>query len=482
VTALAEHALEPTLDLRQSRLRASVTAHAGEAATWLAAAWWLIVVTRHWAGREAGVVSIGALLLLPAVVLARPWRWLPTPALYLAGAVSIAALAVALSAPTGWSGAPVAAAYVCAAWLAVCVAAVGRRAPDAVARLSVLVSIAALVEFAEAWLPWWGSEDPTRPLLGTFYWHDPFAAFLLPGAALALWQWNVGTRLVRLVGGLTLCLGAIGIVYSTSRATLACLGMALLLTVAIGLGDSGRLRWLLRSGGGLVLAAAATYFVAGPPFFPHHQAAVAGIQQRAAGQSLGQNGGYRLEFWREALNLFTRHPWSGGGYHSLATESAGRVPHGWAISPFAHSGYLQPLADGGLLLAVPFLLACAGVAWLVVTSLVSAVRSRSTRTLGVALAVAVAAVMTHSAVDFDWTYAANLALFGLLAGLLFAARPVTKTSRTAGQPRRAAVGFVTAVAAVTLVLSAIGARHGDLRENLSPHGASAVQAASQSGR
>lgn len=452
------------------------------------AAWWLLAVTRGWAGRDPKVVSVGALLVALSVVLARPSRVLPPAVTAVTILGSAGALAVAVFSPTGWAGVSVGASYVCALWLATAVAATIRRRPAALETLAALVVVAGCVEYAEGWLPWWGGGNPGHPMIGTFYWHDPFAAFLLPAALLGLWLWIWRRRVPALLGllGFTLC--STGVLYSTSRAALGCLVIGAVATLAMALAGSERLRATGRGIGAVAVAAAASYLVAGPPFFSHRVTAAGAIQGRTAGQSLGQNGGYRLQFWHEALSAFGRHPVTGGGYHSLASESVGHVPSGWAISPFAHNGFLQPLADGGLLLGLPFLLACTAVALVTLRLLMTAARRRTPSLAGFGVPLALGLVMVHSAVDFDWTYAADLALFGILAGAavgasLAAGRSPAPGPSSASAPspapadevtarRRAAAGVLAAV--LLLCVSAWAARNGDLHESLPLRHAAAV--------
>src|SRR5690349_7681735 len=122
---------------------ALIRRYAGLAATMIATAWWLIEVTRSWAGRDAPSVTVGAALLAVAVLLVRPDRVLPRLAVYLATAVSVAAFVVPLTAPTEWRGAPDGAIYACGAWLAVTVAAVMVDRSEALPLLTILVAVSA---------------------------------------------------------------------------------------------------------------------------------------------------------------------------------------------------------------------------------------------------------------------------------------------------------------------------------------------------
>ena len=107
-----------------------VTRNAAPAVAVIAAAWWLVEVTRAWAGRDRPSVTVGAILIAVALVLVRPDRVLPRTVIALAAAISVGAFVVPLTADTGWAGSPDAAIYVCGAWLAVLVAAVVKSRPS----------------------------------------------------------------------------------------------------------------------------------------------------------------------------------------------------------------------------------------------------------------------------------------------------------------------------------------------------------------
>lgn len=397
---------------------AAVSRNAGPAAAVVALVWWLVEVTRSWAGRDAPSVTVGAILLAVAVVLVRPDRVLPWQPIALAAAISAGAFVVPLTADTGWAGAPDAAIYACGAWLAIIVASVVVARPDLTTLLLVLVSASAAIEFMSGWDAWWGGEDPSRPMLGTFFWHNPYAAFLIPGGlvGLALWIWR--NRLFALLGLLCFVFATIGVVYSTSRASFAAYVIGLVLVIATASVDEQRWRSLRQLALALVVAAGATFFVGGPPFFPHRASPLAAEHTRTAGESLGQNGGYRLDFWREALIVFRHHPLSGGGFKSLVSQSSGHVPDSWPLSPYAHNGYLQALGEGGLVLGVPFLLAALAVAYLCLRTLTRGIVQRRVPVEQVVVAIALACVMLHSGVDFDWTYAADFGMAAVLAGFV----------------------------------------------------------------
>jgi hypothetical protein len=429
-----------------------------------ACAWWLVLAPRLEGGRGAGAVTGGAILIALATLAIQPHRFVPPAAIWLALAVSAGALGVALTSHTGWAGATTAASYVCVAWLLVAVAAAAVRDARVPNLVLLLLVAGVLVEIAESWFPWWGGSDAGQPLFGTFYWWDPFAAFLLAGTVIGLSFWLRRSGPFAAFGLVACMLGTIGIVYSTSRAAGACFALAVVVVCAlhcVGHGLAGLRRVLVA----LAATAFAVWAIAGPPFFPHRVLPFATTASRTVGQSLSQNGGYRVDFWREALGVFHRHPLVGGGYHSLATASIGHVPVAWPLSPLAHNGYLQALSDGGLLLGVPFLLAALVVAWWVVSGLVSAARRRDFSTAALVVPLCLGALLAHSAVDFDWSYSADFALVAILGGLVAATRWSTPPADAKARGSRLVAAAVLAGVALTGV-AAGAAWSGDLRQSL----------------
>lgn len=434
----------------------------------LALAWWLIAGARATGGRGPYVVTIGLGLTLAAVVAPNGVRRAPRAIVWGAVWMSVAAVLVALTAPTGWAGAANAADYVGMAWLAVAIA--GARAGDAqgdVGRLvCVVAAVAVAVEFAEGWLAWWGGRNPAAPMLGTFYWHDPFAAFMAAGALLSLALWLTERGPIAMLGMLGFALGSTGVVFSTSRAAQAMFGLCLLAGVAA-IVTVARSLWRRALAAGAV-AAAVSLLISGPPFFPHWQWFGAGTAARGSAQSLAQNGGYRLQFWHEALSLFARHPLTGGGFHSLATLTIGHVPAGWALSPLAHNGYLQALSDGGLVLGIPVAVGAALAALLALRSLWSALRGRSLSPQRFGVPLAVLFLLGHSFVDFDWSYPVVMVLTGALAATLVRPLPATESEPGSGRARNWTWSIAAAAlfAVAVVVPTGLSAWHGDLQLSL----------------
>src|SRR5664279_1254735 len=154
-----------------------------------------------------------------ALIAAKPWQELRVGVLALAAAVGLAALAVCLVTPPGFFGATRAAAYGLAAATFVAVASYARSLRRAYV-IATIVAFAGAVQFYWSFLAWWGGQQQSVPMVGTFYWHNQFGAFLLAPALLGLalivrhrtpWYW---------AGWIVAPLSIAGIVYSSSRGSM----------------------------------------------------------------------------------------------------------------------------------------------------------------------------------------------------------------------------------------------------------------------
>ncbi|MDQ1727771.1 MAG: hypothetical protein QOK14_1816, partial [Frankiaceae bacterium] len=119
-----------------------------------------------------------------------------------------------------------------------------------------------------------------------------------------------------------------------------------------------------------------------------------------------------------------------------------------------HSGYLQPLNDGGLLLGLPFLLACV----LVVLGLLRRLgRAAWTAENGLVSLVATGSLVlaAHSALDFDWTYPSLMAMNALLAAVALSWSSPRGGTRQASNRSSVPAFAVLAAAAVLLAIPAV---------------------------
>ncbi|HTY72448.1 MAG TPA: O-antigen ligase family protein [Actinomycetes bacterium] len=406
--------------------------------------WWGSGLVHGGGGRDAGVLAVGLVLLGVALAVVRPWRVLPTWALALAAWVSAAALVVVPVAGVGRAGAVAAGTYVLSAGLAVLVAAWARSRVRMHA-LAAGVCLAGLVEFGLGFEAWWGGGGSAPgPMVGTFYWWNPYAAYLVAPALLGLALVLAGRRPWRAAGWLATPFAVSGVVFSSSRASLAVLLVGWVVVAALQIASADRPARRARRAGLLTLVCAlAPWLLTSPLFFPGGASPLgATVARQSAGQSVALDGGYRLTFWHEAWSAFRQHPVSGTGYGRLL---AGYVPKpDVPASPFAHNGLLQAAAEGGLVLAVPT------AAALLCAVLVCLLRlRRPARWDGVPAAAAVAALglLAHGLVDFDWTFPAVAGSLGMLVGMA-GARPASTSPARGG--RLAVTAGVALVALIVL--------------------------------
>lgn len=417
--------------------------------------YWMTLLTWGTGGREPRVLSYAAVLLLAALMVVRPWNAVPRAVTALAFGLGLAAFGVVATAPTGWEGAPVAASYAVAGQLFLLVAGWAR---DRVRVTAVVGAVAAAggLQFGKGWLAWWGGENTANLFQGTFYWHNQAGIFLTAGAVAGAALAAHGLRPYTLLGWFAAPLCGAGVVFTTSRGSQMGLALGLVLLLALALCAA---RWWAAAR--IAALAALTYgtavLLSGPPFFDERISVTAGTQARAG--TLEGNGVQRLEDWRRAVEIFKEWPLSGSGFHGFS-DATGLVTErrDGVVTAFAHNGFLQAAADGGLLLAVP--LWAAVVALLVVAARRLPSALRAGRQAQVAAAVTFLVLVLHSGMDFDWDYPALLAMSALVAAV--STGPLHAPPSAGGRRHDIALG---AAAGCLLVLAAVAAWGGGLDLN-----------------
>jgi O-antigen ligase len=430
-------------------------------------------------GRDPWALTRAAVVVLVALVAAKPWERLRAGTLALAVAVALAALAVCLVTPPGWFGATRASAYGLAAGAFVAVASYARSVRRAYL-VGGIVAVAGAVQFCWSFVPWWGGRDQSIAMVGTFYWHNQFAAFLLAPALVALALLVSNRAPWRLIGWVVAPLATAGVVYSSSRGGLGILIVGWLLIGVLACrvkpNRGALVRWLAAS----VLAAGVTMAVSGPPFFASSSSPLAATQARASGgDTADANSAYRVRMWHEAVIVFDHHPVAGVGYGGLQSSAARLTPASWPRSPLAHDDYLQALAEGGLLLGLPFLLACAAIGFGLLRSLRTRSRSRvlDVRT---GLIVGALALMAHAVIDFDWTYPALFTLAAIVSAAAIAPalrRPQESASASQSHLRITLVG----VLAVAIAAGGVAGHRGGVQLGFGTKTAASPVAAATTG-
>ncbi len=410
-----------------------------------------LVVARDDAGLRGPWLIIALVATVPLYLVGRGWR-LPWWAHAVAASLPVSLVLVALAHGYG-DGAARATRFGYGALLALALMA-WARSPRR--RLAAGLGVAVLVadQYITAWFPWWGGGDPTKLMWGSFYWHNPFAAYLVIGIAVAAFIAVAGRRMFAVLGFLVTFLAGAGVVASGSRASLVLLGGVLLVAVAAG---AAARRWAgLARGLALPVGIAVTAVVmTGPIFFPVADAtgdAVGGLTGRT--QPAGKSVVERFLFWGDALRLGAGSPVTGIGLQAFGR--ALQCERDTALTSHPHNEYLLAWAEGGALAAIPMLAVLVGIVWLVFVSVVRAPEpaARRVRWLpggaelredparwGALLGLVVAA--GHAAFDFDWAYPALLALTGIVGGIAAAPLMASRPSASRG------------VAAVNLVLVAV---------------------------
>lgn len=140
--------------------------------------------------------------------------------------------------------------------------------------------------------------------------------------------------------------------------------------------------------------------------------------------------GFRLAIWRDALTMFRDFPVTGTGLNTfgaatLVYQTANRHMH----FQEAHNEYLQLLAEGGLLLAIPIVTAMAAFVWAVVRRFRSS-EDPEVYWLRVGAVGGLVAIALQSLLEFSLQMPGNAALFvALLAIALHTSRSASRTAR-----------------------------------------------------
>ncbi|RIK10945.1 MAG: hypothetical protein DCC49_01690 [Acidobacteria bacterium] len=167
----------------------------------------------------------------------------------------------------------------------------------------------------------------------------------------------------------------------------------------------------------------------------------------------------RMYHWSAAAGMIISRPMTGWGLGSFPDISRRFTsPKGHPTSD-PHNEYLQLLSDGGLLLGSAALiivvalgLICLRLAWFLPHSKRSnddAV-DRARPGVQVGAAAALAALMLHASVDFDWAYPVIACFAAVMAGLLWQESCQVR-SESSGDTRRRWTGFAALLPVVALL-------------------------------
>ena len=408
----ARAATEPSaMERFRSAASQRVTHHGVDAIVLVTLLVWLIPLTHGFGGRDPGILTLGLVILLPALVVSGigslPRRHLL--ALFPGGGAFVAVL----FSPRRGDGLDEAATWLVAGLLYLIVAAWLKRGGNA-ALVGIVVFVACLDQFFSAWWPWFGVGDTSSLMRGTFFWHNQFAAFMIGCGLLAAAVFLLGTGRVRALAAPVFIASAAGTYFSGSRACLAILALGCLVTAGLAWRSWRRLGQFAALGAGTVLFA---WILTSSLLMPV-AASASGFAARD--QSVVGNGMARLEYWKSALNIARENLFVGTGADSFGTAGMVNVGNSATRTTLVHNGFLQAFVDGGIVLGGS-VLACALVVLLIAVRVIwSAFRHDGApeRVWEIGAALGVGALMLHAAVDFDWSYPSLLVLAAVLTALV----------------------------------------------------------------
>ena len=403
------------------------------------------------AGRaEAGLadlwVIVGLATAIPLAIVARVWT-LPTWLLVVSALVPVSIVLVGLVSDGGWSGAARATRF---GWAVIVLLGVLAWTRSPGRRLAAIIGALALVgdQFVVGWFAWWGGADPDRLMIGSFSWHNQFAAYMLIGAGAAIVVAVLAERAVALLGGTVFALAAVGVIASGSRSAAVLLAGAALVGLLISYRAS-RGAGLIRWGASVSAALLATVFFFSTAFFPATDAG--SLAGGLAGRSSAEGSWVaRLDHWRVALEMGAESWLFGSGLSTYGLRSDCFDRQYYTSNP--HNEWLLAWAEGGLVMALPLVA-------LLVAAIVIAIRSVRPLPTASALTgdvgrwaalVGVVLALGHAAFDFDWAFPLLIVLAGVMGGVA-GAPVVTPLSRV--RPVGASIAATAALAVIASSLA-----------------------------
>lgn len=249
-------------------------------------------------------------------------------------------------------------------------------------------------------------------LTGTFYWANPAAAYLIPAVVLAVdavrrskgrtqWLWTLGAA-----GFL-----AAFLLTDSRAATAVLLVVSLLYLLIYRLGKHFWIHFLFILVCGWLLSLGLVYVSTKTAH--HTTKAVPGSRFAEAVRGESSSGSDRLYFINSALEMWFDAPVGGKGAGTYGDEHPKYQHRVVSASANAHNVYIQILAELGL---IGFSLLCMGLLGL----MFGALRGLARRPQYLPVAVGLAGLLLHMALDIDATYPALLGLAATLAGLIYA--------------------------------------------------------------
>ncbi len=311
----------------------------------------------------------------------------------------------------------------------------------------------------------WSSNDLGLRWSSTFYWPNPFAAFLLLVLPISLTRFlHARTVRVSVAHGVITLVLAVAFVLTYSRG--AWLSLAAITPLAIIVlrapSSAAAVRRVAMISALVAVSVALLTKGAGSRSFTERvlgrSVSISDTGVLGRFTSIADAGDYslqgRLSFWRSGLAVFRDHPLVGTGprtYGVVHTRYQDDVRF-YAID--AHNLYIETAAEMGLVGATALAVLLTSIAALWIRTL-RAARGTGEYPLVVGVGLGLAAFFLHSAMDVNWLFPANPAMAFVLVGVLaWYDQSVSAPFRAGSWPIRGgwrlAVG-VAMLAAVTVV-------------------------------
>ncbi len=328
-----------------------------------------------------------------------------------------------------------------------------RRFVDATVAIGGWLCLVALFLF-------WGADNPAMRWYATFYWPNPFAAFLLLLLPVALVHFlhARGAREGLAHGAITLLL-AVALVLTYSRGAWVSLGLITPLALLVLHPPS----WIRLVGRVVLLALLVMLSVVLLTRGAALRDASGGVVGRAASVSRFDDYSIqgRLNFWGAGLRIFRDYPIFGTGAGTFGAIHPVYQRDVRFYAKDAHNLYLQTAAEMGLVGAIALAILLVSIAALWIRTL-HATRNTGAYPLVAGVGLGLIAFFVHSALDMNWSFPANPAMAFALAGALaaydsaFQAPPARSrlAMRSAGWRRLGAVILLVAVAIVQVFYAA----------------------------
>jgi O-antigen ligase/Tfp pilus assembly protein PilF len=288
--------------------------------------------------------------------------------------------------------------------------AMARRFLDALALIAGWLCLIALVMF-------WGAGNVSMRWYATFYWPNPFAAFLLlvvPPTFVRFLYASKGRDV--LTHGLAVVLLLVALVFTYSRGAWITLS-AVAAVALIVLRPLRRWNAVGRTAALGVLTALAVFTLVRAVGSPDIRQGIAARAVSVANPSDYSIQG-RLSLWHAGLGIFLDHPLLGTGPGTFAVMHPAYQRDVRYYARDAHNLYIQTLAEMGAvgLIALLLVLVSVGLMW---RRSLQAAQGKDAFPLIAGVGLGLLAFFLHSALDMDWMFPANpsaaFALIGLLA-------------------------------------------------------------------